>query len=58
MAGISENSTAGGSLWSELLSASVYKRHQGRVARQLTFAALAAVIGIGVWRFAQLLSLI
>ena len=45
MAGISDNSTARGSLWGELLSASVYKRNQGRIARQLTFAALAAVIG-------------
>ena len=58
MAGISDNSTARGSLWGELLSASVYKRNQGRVARQLTFAALAAVIGIGVWRLAQLLGVL
>lgn len=58
MAGISDNSTARGSLWGELLSASVYKRNQGRVARQLTFAALAAVIGIGVWRLAQLLAVL
>ena len=57
MAGISENSTAGGSLWSELLSASVYKRHQGRIARQVTFAALALVIGVGVWRLTQFLTL-
>jgi preprotein translocase subunit SecE len=58
MAGISDNSTARGSLLGELLSASVYKRNQGRVARQLTFAALAAVIGIGVWRLAQLLGVL
>jgi preprotein translocase subunit SecE len=58
MAGISDNSTARGSLWGELLSASVYKRNQGRIARQLTFAALAAVIGIGVWRLTQLLGVL
>ena len=58
MAGISDNSTARGSLWGELLSASVYKRNQGRIARQLTFAALAAVIGIGVWRLSQLLGVL
>jgi preprotein translocase subunit SecE len=58
MAGISDNSTARGSLWGELLSASVYKRNQGRVARQLTFAALAAVISIGVWRLTQLLAVL
>lgn len=58
MAGISDNSTARGSLWGELLSASVYKRNQGRIARQLTFAALAAVIGIGIWRMTQLLGVL
>ena len=58
MAGISDNSTARGSLWGELLSASVYKRNQGRIARQLTFAALAAVIGIGTWRLTQLLGVL
>jgi preprotein translocase subunit SecE len=52
-----ENSSAGGSLWSELLSFSVYKRHQGRMARQATFAALAVTLAIGVWRLAQLLPL-
>ncbi len=58
MAGISDNSTAGGSLVGELFSASVYKRNQGRIARQLTFAALALVIGLGVWRLTQLLGVL
>lgn len=58
MAGISDNSTARGSLWGELLSAAVYKRNQGRIARQLTFAALAAVIGIGIWRLTQLVGVL
>ena len=40
-----------------LLSFSLYKRQQGRVARQVTFAAVAIAIAIGVWRFAQLLPL-
>jgi preprotein translocase subunit SecE len=52
-----ENSAAGGSLWSDLLSFSVYKRHQGRMTRQVTFAALAITLSIGVWRLAQLLPL-
>jgi len=52
-----ENSAAGSSLWSELLSFSVYKRHQGRMTRQATFAALAVTLAIGVWRLAQLLPL-
>lgn len=57
MATTQENSAAGSSLWSELLSFSVYKRNQGRVTRQATFAALALTIAIGVWRLAQLLPL-
>jgi len=57
MATTQENSAAGGSLWSELLSFSVYKRHQGRMTRQATFAALAITLAIGVWRLSQLLPL-
>jgi preprotein translocase subunit SecE len=52
-----ENSAAGGSLWSDLLSFSVYKRHQGRMTRQATFAAIAITLAIGVWRLSQLLPL-
>jgi preprotein translocase subunit SecE len=55
MAGIQDNQTRSGSLLGGLLSASVYKPSQGRVARQVTFAALAIVIGLGVWRSASLL---
>lgn len=44
------------SILGDLLSLSVYKRNQGRVARQVTFAALAAIVGIGIWRLAQLLA--
>lgn len=57
MAGMQENQTAGGTLWSELLSFSVYKRNQGRVTRQATFAALAITLAVGVWRLAQQLPL-
>jgi preprotein translocase subunit SecE len=56
MAGISDNQTARGGFWAELLRFSVYKRNQGRIARQATFVALALIIGIGVWRLAQLLA--
>ena len=44
-------------LLGSLLSFSLYKRQQGRVARQVTFAAVAIAIAIGVWRLAQLLPL-
>lgn len=40
-----------------LFSTSIYKRNQGRLARQVTFAALATVLGIGVWRLSQFLPL-
>lgn len=54
MAGTSQRQVEGG-LWRELLRASVYKRSQGRVTRQLTFAALAGTLAIAVWRLSQLL---
>ncbi|NBW95988.1 MAG: preprotein translocase subunit SecE [Planctomycetia bacterium] len=57
MATTQDNTAAGGSLWSELLSFSVYKRSQGRVTRQATFAAIAITLAIGVWRLSQLLPL-
>lgn len=55
MAGIQHDHPAGSTLWRDLLSFSVYKRNQGRIARQVTFAALALTIATGVWRLAQLL---
>lgn len=55
MAGIEHNPTAAAGLWRELLSSTVYKRTQGKVARQVTFAALAVTIATGVWRLSQLL---
>jgi len=50
-----QQETAGGSLWRELFSVSIYKRNQGKVARQVTFAALAIALLLGVWRLSQLL---
>ncbi len=45
------------SLWQEFLSeffqAGLYKRNQGRVARQVTFVSLAVVVLLGAWRFSQ-----
>ena len=35
------------SLFSELFQLGVYKRSQGRIARQVTFAALAIVVALG-----------
>ena len=36
-----------GSFWTELLSRAIYKRNQGRVVRQATFIALAAIVFFG-----------
>jgi preprotein translocase subunit SecE len=35
----------------ELFQFGLYKRTQGRIARQLTFAAIAIVFVIGAWRY-------
>jgi preprotein translocase subunit SecE len=35
--------------WHELFSFGVYKRSQGKVARQATFAALAVIVALGCW---------
>ena len=34
----------------ELFHVGIYKRSQGRIARQATFVALAAIVSIGCWR--------
>lgn len=48
---MASESTAGvKSFFDELLRFSVYKRSQGKVARQVTFGILLAVLLIGVWR--------
>lgn len=52
------NEVASGSFLGNLLSFSIYKRNQGRVTRQLTFAALAIAIAVGVWRLAAVLPLL
>lgn len=39
--------------WSELFRASRYKPNQGRLARQLTAAALGLIIGVGAYMLSQ-----
>ena len=55
MAGVQDNQARSGSFWSELVSAAVYKPSQGRLVRQVTFAAVALVLGLGVWRSTSLM---
>lgn len=45
-----------GTFFQELLSASIYKRNQGRITRQVTFAAVAAVLALGLWQLSSLLA--
>jgi preprotein translocase subunit SecE len=36
-----------------MFRSSRYKRNQGRIARQLTFAAMAATVAIGAWKISS-----
>ena len=37
-----------------MFNASSYKRTQGKIARQLTFAAMAVGVAVGAWRLSEL----
>jgi preprotein translocase subunit SecE len=39
--------------FSELFRLGVYKRNQGRIARQVTFAALAIIVALGAWSWSE-----
>jgi preprotein translocase subunit SecE len=45
-----------GNLLQELFRFGVYKRSQGKVARQATFAALALIFTLGAWRLYEVAS--
>jgi preprotein translocase subunit SecE len=44
-----------GAIFQELFSAGIYKRSQGRITRQVTFAALAVGLSLGFFRLYQTL---
>jgi preprotein translocase subunit SecE len=50
---MSKEKSASVSIVQELLQPGVYKRNQGRVARQVTFAAIATLVALGSWRLSQ-----
>lgn len=56
MAATQNNQARAGSLVGEMLSVSLYKWNQGRVTRQVTFAALAVILGAGAWRLSQVVT--
>jgi preprotein translocase subunit SecE len=43
----------GGSIWQALFQAGLYKPAQGRVTRQVTFAALAVTFALAAWRLRE-----
>jgi preprotein translocase subunit SecE len=45
-----EKTIAAGSFWHEMFQLGVYKRSQGKVARQVTFAVLAITFALAAWR--------
>jgi preprotein translocase subunit SecE len=51
-----EKTAVANSFFQELFHAGVYKRSQGKVTRQLTFAALAVAVGLLVWKIYSYLS--
>ena len=44
-----------GAFVQELFRVGVYKRNQGRIARQATFAALAVIVALGAWSLSEVL---
>jgi preprotein translocase subunit SecE len=46
-----------GAFIQELIHVGIYKRSQGRITRQLTFAAMAITIALGAWRLHAMLKL-
>ena len=46
-----------GAFFQELFHTGIYKRSQGRVSRQVTFAAVAIVLALGCWRLSMVLEM-
>jgi len=42
-----------GGFWSSMLSVNLYKRNQGKLARQLTAAAILVAVVLGAWAMAM-----
>jgi preprotein translocase subunit SecE len=42
-----------GAIVQEFFRVGVYKRTQGRIARQVTFAALAVIVALGAWSLSE-----
>jgi preprotein translocase subunit SecE len=51
-----EKNATGSLFWRELFTLHIYKRSQGRIARQVTFGALALGVFLAAWRLSVFLS--
>lgn len=51
-----KENAAANTMWQDLFSLGIYKRSQGRIARQVTFAALAVVLALGAWTLQESLA--
>ena len=51
-----KDAVASGSMFSELFQFGVYKRSQGRIARQVTFFVAVVLIAVGCWSLSSYLS--
>lgn len=48
-----QKSIAAPSIWQEVLQAGLYKRNQGKIARQVTFVSAAVICLLVAWRISQ-----
>jgi len=48
-----EKAAASGSFFGNLFQTGLYKRNQGRIARQVTFAVIWLIISLGAWRLRE-----
>ena len=53
---MAKEQTMSGSVFREFFQRGVYKRNQGRAARQVTFGAFALGVSVGVWRLKDTLT--
>ena len=51
-----EGDTSAGAGWRDLFRLNVYKRSQGRLARQITCVVIWIVLAVGCWRLSQVLN--
>ena len=51
-----ENSLAAGSFWAQLFQLKIYKKTQGRVTRQVTFAVVALICCLAAFRLGGVMS--